>query len=143
MISLNYLPTTAVLIQYSVMFGLVNPLERAKKLTEYWSPEVIGQVNNQYVKVAKLKGELCWHKHDNEDELFYILDGTLLIQLENDHNVTINTGEFYVVPKNTMHNPIANDECLIMLVEPVSTKHTGDIQNEKTKSIEQQLRSAD
>lgn len=115
-----------------------NLRREAETLTEYWSPRVLGRVNDQYVKVAKLKGELVWHKHDDEDELFYILKGQLIIQYR-DGAVTLNEGDFHVVPKGVMHNPVAAEECWIALVETVSTKHTGDVVDERTRSIEEQL----
>ncbi|MBD3886928.1 cupin domain-containing protein [Phormidium tenue FACHB-886] len=107
-------------------------------VTEFWSPKVIGQVNDQYIKVAKLKGELAWHKHDNEDEMFYVVKGRLVIQFEG-HEVELKEGDFCIVPKGVMHNPIAEDECWIVLVETVTTQHTGDIETPLTKTIEQQL----
>jgi mannose-6-phosphate isomerase-like protein (cupin superfamily) len=107
-------------------------------VTEFWSPKVIGQVNNQYVKVAKLKGELAWHKHDHEDEMFYVVKGRLVIQFE-DHEVELKEGSFCIVPKGVMHNPVAEDECWIVLVETVTTQHTGDVETPLTKTIEQQL----
>ena len=116
----------------------VNLLKELERVDEYWSPRVVGRVNDQFVKVAKLKGTLTWHKHDDEDELFYILRGRLVIEYENDR-VVLDEGDVHVVPKGTMHNPIAEEECWIALVESVATKHTGDVMIDKTKSIEQQL----
>lgn len=110
------------------------------KITEYWSPHVVGQVNNQYVKVAKLKGELVWHKHDNEDEMFMVIYGRLEIRLEGEKNVVLEAGDFYIIPKGVMHNPLAEEECGIMLIETVTTKHTGDVVSDLTKSIEDQLK---
>lgn len=107
-------------------------------ITEYWSPKIIGQVNNQYIKVAKIKGELTWHKHDNEDELFYLVKGCLAIQFEN-NVVELKEGDFCIVPKGVMHNPVAENECWIVLVETVTTQHTGDIETPLTKTIHQQL----
>ncbi|MBD2104368.1 cupin domain-containing protein [Leptolyngbya sp. FACHB-261] len=109
-------------------------------VTEFWSPKVVSQVNDQYIKVAKLKGELAWHKHDNEDELFQVVKGRLVIQFE-DGDVELGEGEFCVVPKGVMHNPVAKDECWIVLIETVTTKHTGDVETPLTKTIEQQLAS--
>ncbi len=111
----------------------------ASQLTDYWSPKVVGEVNDQYIKVAKLLGEFAWHKHDDEDELFLILEGQLIIEYE-DRKVVLNEGEIHIVSRNTLHNPIANELCLVALVEQKTTKHTGDLQIEKTKSIEQQLK---
>ena len=116
----------------------MNLKARAAELTEYWSPKVLGQVNDQYIKVAKIKGEFAWHKHDDEDEMFLILDGQLTIQYE-DHAVELNAGDFHVVPRGVMHNPICDHECLIALIETVTTAHTGDTMTDKTKSIEEQL----
>jgi mannose-6-phosphate isomerase-like protein (cupin superfamily) len=107
-------------------------------VTEFWSPKVIGQVNDQYIKVAKLKGELAWHKHDNEDEMFHVVKGRLVIQFEN-HAVELEEGDFCIVPRGVMHNPVAEKECWIVLVETVTTQHTGDIETPLTKTIEQQL----
>jgi mannose-6-phosphate isomerase-like protein (cupin superfamily) len=106
---------------------------------EHWSPKVIGRVNDQYVKVAKLHGSLMWHKHDDEDELFWVILGKLRIELEGQDPVSIGAGEFFVVPKGVMHNPVADEECHIVLIETVSTKHTGDVVSERTRSIEEQL----
>lgn len=119
----------------------INFLEELERVDDYWSPRVVGKVNDQYIKVAKLMGTFTWHKHDHEDELFYVLRGQLVIEYENDQ-VVLNEGDFHVVPKGTMHNPVAENECWIALIETVTTKHTGDVVTEKTKSIEQQLGSA-
>lgn len=126
------------------MLQLLNPTniaEELAKITEHWAPRVIGQVNDQYVKVAKVKGELVWHKHDHEDELFLVVYGKLVIRLEDTEDVTLEKGEFYIVPKGTMHNPLAEEECGLVLIESVSTKHTGDVESPLTKSIEDQLSS--
>ena len=115
-----------------------NFLDELEKVDDYWSPRVIGTVNDQYIKVAKLKGSFTWHKHDDEDELFYVLKGRLVIEYENER-VVLNEGDLHIVPKGTLHNPVAKDECWIALIETVSTKHTGDVVTEQTKSIAQQL----
>lgn len=109
-----------------------------ENVTEFWSPKVIDQVNDQYIKVAKLKGEFVWHNHEDEDELFHVVKGQLIIQFE-DGEVELNEGDFYVIPKGVMHNPIAKEECWIVLIETVSTKHTGDVETSLTKTIAQQL----
>ena len=119
----------------------VNFREEFETLDEYWSPRVVSQVNDQYVKVAKLKRTFTWHKHDDEDELFYIVKGRLVIEYE-DNKVTLNEGDLHVVPRGVMHNPVADEECWVALIETVSTKHTGDIVTEQTRSIEQQLGEA-
>ena len=107
-------------------------------LTDYWSPRVIGRVNDQYVKIAKLHGAFVWHAHADEDELFLVVRGRLVIQLE-DGEVSLGPGECVVVPRAVRHNPVAAEECWVMLVEPVATKHTGDVVTERTRSIEEQL----
>lgn len=117
----------------------VNLEETLARMTNYWSPKVVGRVNDQFVKVAKLKGPFMWHKHDDEDELFQVIRGRLVIQFEGGREVTIGPGEFYVVPKGVMHNPVADEECWIMLIETVTTKHTGDTFTERTRTITEQL----
>ena len=123
------------------MNSVINFRAELQHVTDYWSPRVVGRVNDQYVKVAKLKGEFVWHKHDDEDELFFIVKGRLVIQYE-DGAVTLNEGEFHIVPKGVRHNPLAEEECWIALIEPVATKHTGDVVTDRTKSIEEQAGSA-
>jgi len=115
-----------------------NLAHELEQLADYWSPRVVGRVNDQYVKVAKVKGELVWHQHDDEDELFLVVRGQLVIQLRNG-DVSIGPGEFYVVPRGTPHNPVADEECWIVLVETVTTQHTGGVQTPLTRSIEEQL----
>lgn len=105
----------------------------------HWTPRVVGQVNNEYVKVAKLLGELMWHDHADEDELFLVVYGQLVIQLENADDVVLNPGEAFVVPKGVRHNPVAAEECGIVLIETVTTKHTGHEVTERTVSLERQL----
>lgn len=116
----------------------VNLLKELEQVHEYWSPRIVGRVNDQYIKVAKLKGSLTWHKHDEEDELFHVIRGSLRIELEGGH-VELNEGDMYVVRKGVMHNPVAAEECWIALVETVTTKHTGDVIVDRTRSIEEQL----
>ncbi len=120
------------------MLKTSNLLEEFDHVTEYWSPRVIARVNDQYVKIAKLKGTLIWHKHDDEDELFHIIKGKLTIEYENE-KVNLKEGDMHVVTKGLLHNPVADDECWIALIEAVTTKHTGDIIMNKTKTLDQQL----
>ena len=108
-------------------------------VTNLWSPRVVGQVNDQYVKIAKLKGEFTWHKHDDEDEMFLVVRGSMKLQFEGGADVTLNAGDFHIVPKGVMHNPVAEDECWVMLIETVTTKHTGDVVTPLTRSIDEQL----
>ncbi len=121
------------------MTGSVNLVAALDGVAEHWSPKVVGRVNDQYVKVAKVLGQLAWHRHDDEDELFQVLRGRLRIQFEGGAEVVLQAGEFCVVPRGVLHNPVADEECWIMLVETVTTKHTGDVETPRTKSIAQQL----
>ena len=109
------------------------------QVTEHWSPRVVGRVNDQYVKVAKLLGEFVWHAHDNEDEMFLVVYGQLRIQLEGDREIILAPGEFYIVPKGVQHNPIAEEEVGIVLIETVTTAHTGDVVTERTVPLDRQL----
>lgn len=120
------------------MLDVVNLRRELETVREHWSPKIVGRVNDQYVKVAKLEGHLAWHKHDDEDELFYIVKGRLVIEYE-DGKVALEEGDFHVVPKGRLHNPVAREECWIALIETVTTKHTGDVVTEKTRSIEDQM----
>ncbi len=121
------------------MVDAVSPKNVAGRLTELWSPRVIAEVDDAYIKVAKVQGSLAWHSHEKEDELFLILKGRLRIELE-DRAVDLNEGEMFVVPKGVRHNPVADEECHIMLIERKSTLHTGDLTTDKTRSLADQLR---
>jgi len=100
----------------------VSPAVIAESLTEYWSPRVVAEVDDSYVKVAKVKGTLAWHVHD--DELFFILKGKLKIEMESG-SVELTEGQSFVVPKGVRHNPVAEEECHVMLIERKTTLHTG------------------
>ena len=119
---------------------VISPAKIAAALSEHWSPRVLAELDDSYVKVAKLHGSFTWHCHDDEDELFLVLRGRLLIELE-EASVELNEGDLYVVPKGVMHNPIAEEECLVLLIERKSTLHTGAEITGKTRSIEDQLRA--
>jgi len=121
------------------MSQALSPNAVVATLTEFWSPRVVAEVDDAYVKVAKVRGSLAWHSHENEDELFYILKGRLRIEMV-DRVVDLREGEMFVVPKGVRHNPVADEECHIMLIERKTTRHTGDVKMEKTRSIEEQLR---
>ena len=120
-------------------FKVLSPHLVASQLSELWSPRVVAEVDDVYVKVAKVKGTLTWHAHDNEDELFYILKGRLRIEMEK-QTVELAEGDVYVVPKGVRHNPVAEQECHVMLIERKTTQHTGTEVTEKTRSLEEQLR---
>ncbi|MCO7515791.1 cupin domain-containing protein [Pseudomonas guariconensis] len=116
----------------------IDPQRELEAITEYWKPRVIGRVNNQFIKIAKLKGEFVWHAHEHEDEMFSVIYGTLRIQLE-DRTIVLNAGEFCVIPKQVQHKPIAEEECAVMLIETDTTLHTGGERSSRTVSIEEQL----
>lgn len=116
-----------------------NLKEQLKNVQDYFSPRIVAEVNDQYVKIAKIKGqEVPWHNHENEDELFYIIEGTLLMEIENETNRTMKTGDMFVVPKGINHRVSSIDECSIMLIETKTTKHTGKVKSSITKSIQEQ-----
>ena len=119
--------------------GVVSPERLASALAEHWSPRVIAEVDDAYVKVAKVVGSLAWHSHDDEDEFFYVLAGSLRIEME-DRTVELDAGDAFVVPKGVRHNPVADRECLVMLIERKTTQHTGNTVTAKTRSIAEQLR---
>ena len=121
------------------MPGAASPKLIASSLTELWSPRIIAEVDDAYVKVAKVHGSLAWHSHDNEDELFLILQGHLRIEMEGG-NIELDEGELFVVPKGVRHNPVADHECLLMFIERKTTQHTGNVVTGKTRSIAEQLR---
>lgn len=121
------------------MSNVVSPKNIAASLVELWSPRVIGEVDDAYIKVAKVHGSLAWHSHDEEDELFLVLKGHLRIELESGA-VELGEGEMFIVPKGVRHNPVAENECQILLIERKSTLHTGTVTTEKTRSLEEQLR---
>jgi mannose-6-phosphate isomerase-like protein (cupin superfamily) len=112
-----------------------------QQVEKHWTPRVVGRVNDQYIKVAKLLGELVWHAHDQEDEMFLVVSGRLRIQLEGDEEVVLEPGQFYVVPRGVQHNPVAEEEVEIVLIETVTTSHTGDVVTERSVPIDKQLGS--
>lgn len=118
---------------------VVSPKNIATSLAELWSPRVIGEVDDAYIKVAKVHGSLAWHAHEDEDELFFILKGHLRIELETGA-VELGEGEMFIVPKGVRHNPVAEEECQLLLMERKSTLHTGTVTTEKTRSLAEQLR---
>jgi mannose-6-phosphate isomerase-like protein (cupin superfamily) len=120
------------------MIDKANLLAKFDLIDEYWTPKIIAELNDQYVKLAKLKGEFIWHDHENEDELFYIVKGQLQLKFKNRDDVLLSEGEIFVVPAGVEHLPIAEEECWVMLVEPRNTTHTGSTQNERTVQIEDQ-----
>jgi len=109
----------------------VNLNEKLSKVKEYWSPKIVGELNDSYVKVVKFTGEFVWHHHDNEDELFLVVKGLLRMRFR-DRDVNVSPGEFIIVPKGVEHMPVADEEVHIVLFEPKTTLNTGNLQNERT-----------
>ena len=110
---------------------VVNLRDKFAKFTDHWRPRVVGELNDTFVKLAKIKGEFVWHHHDEEDELFFIAKGRLLMKFRN-REMWINEGEFLIVPRGVEHCPVAPEEVHIMLVEPKSTVNTGNVMSERT-----------
>lgn len=121
------------------MIKPLSPTDAAVRLDELWSPRVLAEVDDAYVKVARVQGTLAWHSHADEDELFHVLKGALRIELE-DGVVELGEGQMCVVPKGVRHNPVAEQECHLLLIERNSTRHTGDEVTALTRSIGEQRR---
>ncbi|MCK6617205.1 MAG: cupin domain-containing protein [Cyclobacteriaceae bacterium] len=109
----------------------VNISEKFSQFSDYWNPRIIGELNGQQVKAARLKGEFIWHHHEHEDELFLITKGKLKMEFR-DKTVEIGEGEFIIVPRGVEHKPVADEEVELLLFEPASTLNTGNIENERT-----------
>lgn len=113
---------------------MIEPIDLSQKFSLFndpWRPRIVGELNDSYVKLVRLKGEFVWHQHENEDELFLVIQGTLVIKLR-DRDLTIREGQFVIIPRGVEHLPAAAQEVLVMLLEPKSTLNTGDVQNERT-----------
>lgn len=110
----------------------VNIADKFSQFNDHWSPKIIGELNGQEVKIAKVKGEFVWHDHTHEDEMFLIIKGSLKIEFR-DHTTILNEGEMLVIPRGIEHKPIAEEECHILLFEPSSTKHTGTTAHKLTQ----------
>ena len=109
----------------------INLQQKLEKITEFWKPGIIGELNGQHIKLAKLKGEFISHQHENEDEMFLVLKGKLKIELPG-KSVELNEGEMFIVPRGVEHRPVAEEEVHVMMFEPASTVNTGNIKNERT-----------
>ena len=111
--------------------------EKFASFSDYWSPKIIGELNGQWVKLAKFKGEMLWHSHDAEDEYFQVVKGSIIIHLW-DKSITLNEGECFIVPKGVEHKPEALEEAHVLLFEPKSTAHTGSVKSDITVAQEDQ-----
>ena len=110
----------------------INISDKLSQFSDHWNPRIVGELNGQHVKLAKLKGEFVWHSHELEDELFYVLKGSLTMEFR-DRTVIINENESILVPRGVEHKPVANEEVSVLLFEPASTVNTGEIENELTR----------
>ncbi len=110
----------------------VNLAQKLLEISDSWNPRIAGTLNGQHVKLVKFKGEFVWHHHEKEDELFYVIKGSFDMHLR-DKIITVNQGEFLIVPRGMEHKPVANEEVEVMLFEPATTLNTGNIENELTK----------
>ena len=118
--------------------GKVNLGEKLEQIEEFWSPRIVGELNGQHVKLAKLRGEFIWHHHESEDELFLVLHGHLSIHLR-DRVVELDEGDFFIVPRGVEHKPIASGEAHVLLLEPASTLNTGNVRNQRTVETPERL----
>jgi mannose-6-phosphate isomerase-like protein (cupin superfamily) len=114
------------------MIKVINLSEKFQLFNEHWSPKIVGELNENHIKLAKFKGEFVWHKHDNEDEMFLVIKGNLIIKLR-DKDLHINPGEFVIIPKGVEHITVAHEEVHVLLVEPKTTINTGDVSEDRTK----------
>ena len=113
----------------------VNLADKFSLFKELWRPKIVGELNDAYMKLVKLKGEFVWHQHENEDELFLVAKGRLVIQLK-DGEIVLNEGEFAIIPRGVEHCPVAKDEVQVILLEPKTTLNTGNEHNERTVDAE-------
>lgn len=115
---------------------VVNLTQKFSEFSEHWSPKVAGELNGQQVRLAKLKGEFMWHHHEKEDELFFVVKGTLRMKVReggSERELVVREGEFLIMPHGTEHLPVADEEVHVMLLEPADTLNTGNLRNERTK----------
>ena len=116
----------------------VNVTEKFSGITDYWNPRIAGELNGQMVKLVKFKGEFVWHKHDNEDEMFYVVQGEFNMELRQ-QRIVIKENEFIIIPRGVEHRPVARNEVSVILFEPATTLNTGDKGNEMTKEVLEKL----
>jgi mannose-6-phosphate isomerase-like protein (cupin superfamily) len=110
----------------------VNLSHKFTLFNDLWSPKIVGELNGQYVKLAKLRGEFLWHHHEAEDEMFLVVEGTLIIQVRDQDDIILERGEFVIIPRGVEHKPVAAEEVHVLLFEPQSTQHTGNVKTERT-----------
>lgn len=120
------------------MISKTNVQEKFLQINDYWNPRISGELNDSYIKMVKIKGEFIWHHHDDEDEMFFVCKGKLVIRFR-DSEVALNEGEFIVIPKGVEHQPVAEEEVHLLLIEPKTTLNTGNVINERTVSIPERI----
>jgi len=108
--------------------------EKFAQFSEHWSPKIVGEVNDSYVKLVKFQGEFVWHHHEHEDELFLVVAGVFTMRLR-DGDVELKAGDFYIVPRGVEHCPVAREEAQVLLLEPKTTLNTGNVRNERTRPV--------
>ena len=116
------------------MIEKVNLSEKFGLFGEHWSPKIAGEVNDSYVKLVKFSGDFVWHKHDDEDEMFFVVKGEITIRLR-DGDVRLGEGEFVIIPRGVEHKPVAASEAHVLLFEPKTVLNTGDVVNERTRPV--------
>jgi len=109
----------------------INLAEKLSAFSDHFNPRIVGELNGQQVKLVKAKGEFVWHHHDHEDELFYVVKGSFDMHMR-DKIITVNAGEFLIMPRGVEHRPVAKEEAEILLFEPATTLNTGNVENEMT-----------
>lgn len=117
---------------------VINLQEKFRLFSDHWHPRIIGELNGQLVKIARVKGDFIWHSHEHEDELFLVIEGTLWIDFR-DKTVELNPGEMIIVPRGVEHRPRTKEEVKIMLFEPAATQHTGDVEHELTRNDQEYI----
>lgn len=121
------------------MITKINLAHKFSQFRDYWSPKVVGEINDSHVLLTKLQGEFVWHRHDNEDEMFLVVKGQLVIRLRNQEELVLEEGELVVIPKGVEHQPVAREEVHVLLLEPKTTLNTGNVRNDRTVSELQRL----
>jgi mannose-6-phosphate isomerase-like protein (cupin superfamily) len=121
------------------MIEKVNLTQKFSLFSDHWSPKIIGQINEMHVKAVKLQGEFVWHHHDAEDELFLVVKGHLRINVRDQAPVELDAGEFVIIPRGIEHQPVADAECEVILIEPTGTLNTGNVQDKRTVAQPQEL----
>lgn len=114
-----------------VLADVVNLEEKFQQIPDFWHPRIAGELNDSFVKLARLKGEFVWHHHEDEDELFYVVKGTLTI-CTRQRDLVVREGEFAIIPRQVAHCPVAEEEVWVMLIEPKTTRNTGNVQDART-----------